>query len=470
LRGFLLNSLSLLNDFCMRFLKIILKTIGGLLVALMGLVAVSVAPVDDTPYQQTAYYQSWKQQLNALPKSATHSSAQTIEAGWAKVNFTPTQPTPTAGYGVRRGKPYISVHDSVYVRALVLDNGITRAAIVVADLLIIPPPVTELLKKKLAKTTIPFENLYLGATHTHNSVGGWGDSVTGWLFAGDYNPKNVENIADAIIKSIEIAQKELLPTRIGYQEIADTAHVYNRLMAGGPTDPQVRTLRLQRQNGTSALLCSYAAHSTILSSDDIVLSRDYPGQLVDSLENGEANFAVFMSGAVGSMGPKEETGANDFDRLRLEADAVEGDVQAMLNDYKTTQTPALQMVTLPLPLREPAPRVSMGWRLRPWAFRWLFGDYPSYIKALRVGDVLLVGVPCDFSGEFMADLSIYAKQKGLHLVVSSFNGGYVGYITPDKYYALDLYETKTMNWFGPQNGAYFQEAIRDLIDKFATDK
>jgi neutral ceramidase len=446
----------------MRFIKIILKILLGLVLSIIFLIGISVAPIDDKPYKQTDYYQDWKKAIQTLK---IQPIGKNLKTGWAKVNFTPKSPTPTAGYGVRRGQLYTSVHDSVYVRAMVLDNGLNRTAIVVADLLIIPPPVTELLKKKLAKTAIPFENLYLGATHTHNSVGGWGDSVTGKLFAGEYNAKNVEMIANAIVKSIELAQKELLPTEIGYQQKSDTAHVYNRLIDNNPTDPQVRTLRLLRQNGTSALLCSYAAHATMQSSDDIILSRDYPGQLVDSLENGEANFAIYMAGAVGSMGPKQESGKDDFDRIRLEADAIEGDVQAMLGNYTMTQTPVLQTITLPLPLREPNPRISMGWRLRPWAFRWLFGDYPSYIKVLRVSDVLLVGLPCDFSGEFMAELSLYAKQKGLHLMVSSFNGGYIGYITPDKYYATDTYETKTMNWFGPENGAYFQEIIRDVIDK-----
>jgi hypothetical protein len=80
----------------------------------------------------------------------------------------------------------------------------------------------------------------------------------------------------------------------------------------------------------------------------------------------------------------------------------------------------------------------------------------------------MVGLPCDFSGELVADLTQYAQKKGFQLMITSFNGGYIGYITPDKYYQRDTYETLTMNWFGPSNGAYFQEMVRDLIDKMAT--
>ena len=64
----------------------------------------------------------------------------------------------------------------------------------------------------------------------------------------------------------------------------------------------------------------------------------------------------------------------------------------------------------------------------------------------------------------MAPLDSYAKARGLNLIVTSFNGGYIGYVTADKWYNLDKYETVAMNWFGPYKGAYFQEAIKDLTD------
>jgi neutral ceramidase len=448
----------------MRFLKILLKILLGLVLFLVVLLACMVTTVDDTPYQQMPYYQQWKQQI-ANTSIDSSAQVQPLEVGWSKVNFTPTAPTPTAGYGVRQGAPYSSVHDSVFVRAVVLRHGPVQAAIVSADLLIVPPTVVELLKKKLANNTITFKNVYLGATHSHNSVGGWGDTFTGKLFAGDFNPANVERIANAIVQAIEQAKAQLKPARVAYGEVADTSHVRNRAFEGGGTDPYVRTLQFVQDNGQKALLCTYAAHSTIINSATIVLSRDYPGVLVDSLEQGEANFAIFMSGAVGSMGPKE-VGNNDFERVTNEADGVENSIQPILPKATFEQSNKLTINTLQLPLREPNARILPNWRLRPWVFRWAFGNFDAYVKVLRVGNVLMVGLPCDFSGELMADLTAYARKKGLQLIITSFNGGYAGYITPDKYYHQDNYETLTMNWFGPYNGAYFQEIVRDIIDRF----
>lgn len=79
----------------------------------------------------------------------------------------------------------------------------------------------------------------------------------------------------------------------------------------------------------------------------------------------------------------------------------------------------------------------------------------------------MVGTPCDFSGEFNPSLDSLAAKHGLQMMVTSFNGGYIGYVTPDKYYDEDHYETQLMNWYGPGNGAYMNQCIEHLILKTA---
>jgi len=76
---------------------------------------------------------------------------------------------------------------------------------------------------------------------------------------------------------------------------------------------------------------------------------------------------------------------------------------------------------------------------------------------------VLIGVPGDFSGELAADFENISRQKGVSLMITSFNGGYVGYITPDVYYSLPAYESLHMNWYGPHNAAYFEEVMKELI-------
>ena len=436
-------------------------------IALLIFVACAVTTIDYTPYHDMAYYHEWKENIGKVEVSSDTAHTRPLQAGWAKANITPTQPGPLAGYGNRRGKPYESLHDSVYVRAVFLDNGVTQAAIVAADLLIVPPTVTEALKKRLPTVGLTFGQVFLGATHSHSSIGGWGDTITGELFAGDYDPATVERIADAMIQAIQQAKKERQTVEMDYMQVQDTTDIRNRLTGERATiDPWVRNLLLRRADGRTALLSSYAAHSTTLGSGNFALSRDYAGVLVDSLEEGEANFALFLAGAVGSMGP-QEVGDTEFAEMTHQADGIETAIQSKLAEIIPQPVQVLASFTVALPLRDPTPRLTTTWALRSWVFRWAFGDYPSFVKALRVGDVLLVGLPCDFSGELMAELSRYAADRGLHLMVTSFDGAYAGYITADRHFDKDLYETVTMSWFGPYNGAYFSEVVRDVVDKMS---
>ena len=448
----------------MKFFRILFKVIGLFFLLLVIIVATMVTTMDKTPYKDMAYFKEWKTLIGNVRVDST-ITADSLKVGWAKVNITPSAPTPMAGYGNRRGKPFVSIHDSVYVRAMVIEKGGVQAAIIAADLLIIPPTVTAILRQKLTASQIPFDQVFLGATHSHNSVGGWGTGISGLFFSGKYDPATVDRLADAIIQSIVLAKKQLAPARIMYLESLDSLNIRNRLVGEeGGIDAEVRSAAFVKNNGDKAILSSYAAHSTIIDSRNMKLSRDYPGVLVDSLER-SYNFAMFLAGAVGSMGPVEK-GTDDFDQMKNQASGVQQAIFAS-DTVEAPAEPVVQAITIPLPLREPSPRLTMDIVLRSWAFKKAFGDYPVFVKALRIGNVLLVGMPCDFSGELVGGLDAYAKTKGLNLMVTSFNGGYIGYITHDKYFDRDAYETKTMSWYGPYNGAYMQEVIKDIIDKLS---
>jgi hypothetical protein len=45
-----------------------------------------------------------------------------------------------------------------------------------------------------------------------------------------------------------------------------------------------------------------------------------------------------------------------------------------------------------------------------------------------------------------------ANNNGWDLCITSFNGGYVGYIVPHHYYQLQHAEARQMNWVGPHTG------------------
>ena len=448
----------------MKFLKITAKILVGLLILILIFLAFTIAPVDRTDYREMAYFKQMNDKLEVWKPSK--DTANNFRAGWAIVNLTPSKPTPTAGYGDRQGKPYQSIHDSVYVRTIVFSNNSKPIAIVSCDLLIFPPEVTILLKEKLKTIGFDWSQVYVGTTHTHNSLGAWGKNTVGELFAGKYDQNTVNFITDKVLEAIKKASQNQVLAKIGYGEINAKELVFNRLVGDklGITDPMIRVLKIQKKTGEIALFTTFSAHATTLNADKNFLSADYPGKYVQRISK-SVNFATFMAGAVGSSGPTGEDLNDDFKQQKSISEGLSTKVLKEINNIKTQEVNALSLSSFEVSLREPQVRFAENWRFRPWVFKTLFGDYPAEIKALRIGNNVLIGTPCDYSGELMPEVLASAKSKNLNLIVTSFNGGYIGYITHDRHYDLNSYETRTMNWYGPQNGVYFQDIIQKILKK-----
>lgn len=423
--------------------------------------------IDTTDYKEMEYYKEWKGQIENNSFKSVKPQKEKLQVGYSKVNFTPDEPYPMAGYGKRKGEKYHSVHDSIYVRTIALKTGTTESFILSLDLLIVPPPVTERIKSAAEEMGIPFEQIYLGATHSHNSLGGWYNTLVGELFAGPYDPKVEKWIADKAIESLLKAQNNYFNASIKYEEDIDSSDVFNRVLNNETDiDPEIRSIVFKGEKD-SLVLTTYSAHSTVLSSKDMELSRDYPGIVVDSLEASGYHFAMFMAGAVGSMGPTIRD-KKSFEEAKVHGAFV---TQEWLSTNEKESAPmdsaSIVGQTFNLPLRVPSPRITQKLAMRPWLFYKLFGDYPAFVKIKKVGNILMIGLPCDFSGELMEELDTYASTKGMNLIVTSFNGAYAGYITDDRHFGTDHYETITMSWFGPHNGAYFSEVIVDIINQVA---
>ncbi|MCU0470082.1 MAG: neutral/alkaline non-lysosomal ceramidase N-terminal domain-containing protein [Arcicella sp.] len=449
----------------MKLLKITGKIFVGILLLCLLVLLFSVAPVDRTDYRQMDYYHQMTQSIQAwkVPKD----TVEAFKAGWAVVNLTPSVPTPTAGYGDRQGKPYQSIRDSVFVRAIVMSNQGKPVAIISCDLLIFPPEVTIALKEKLKKIGFDWSQVYVGTTHTHNSLGGWGKNAVGELFAGAYNQATVDFIADKVLEAIKKASERQVETKVGFAEINAQELVFNRLVGDklGTTDPMVRILKFQQKTGDIAILTTFSAHATTLNADKNFLSADYPGELMKNL-NRSYSFSSFMAGAVGSAGPVGEELKDDFQQLKSISDGLSAKILATIPNIECQTINQLSLSNFTLNLREPQVRFAQNWRFRPWVFKTLFGDYPAEIKVLKIGNNLMIGTPCDYSGELMPEVLKIARNKKHNLIITSFNGGYVGYITHDRHYDLNAYETRVMNWYGPQNGVYFQDIILRLLERF----
>lgn len=437
----------------------LLKILSVVLGVVLLLAMLVIAPIDKTPLQEQAFYKQTQNVLDTLSLS-THAPKAVTKVGWATVNITPDYPMPMAGYRLR--EQYESVHDSLYARVLVIDNGATAVGIVSIDLLMFPPSI---LKKLQPLAQHNFDFLYVGATHTHNSVGGWEPSWGGQLAEGDYDSAWVNATVRKIYNALLEAKATCLPARIAYGESDASELVENRLMPSSLTDGKLRSLRIARSDSSTGLFYTFSAHANMINKRSTTLSADYPGEVNRILNEKGYIFSMYMAGMVASHRTNYSnayTPVNEFTLLELYSKELARHI------LDTRYTPivdsiTLRMASLPVSFGPSQVRIEKDWRVRPWVFESALGPLQGNLTLLRLGPVALVGAPCDFSGELYNQYLTTFKNP---LIITSFNGDYVGYITEDsKYTTSNRAEVRNMNWVGPYHGQYFAEMIQALLKK-----
>lgn len=455
-------------------MKKILSVIAGILLVILTLAVICFKPLDKTPYQQTGFYKKEMALIDSVVSIQTDKTSDSVLLiGWSSVNLLPPFSTPIAIDAHRNGKHFEGVHDSIYVRAFVFKQGKKKIAYISADLLIIPPTVTRMFDTLFSQQGFNQNNIYFTATHTHTSIGAWYNSIVGEIFAGKYDARVPEFIATQIAKAITEAEKKCSPATIGYGEFPTQKLVFNRLVTQmahlpdslGKVDSLIRIVKIENEQGQKAAIITFAAHNTVFHESLMNLSGDWCGQMMKQLnESGKINFASFSAGEVGSHGPYEKTKDQEAEAKYM-ADGVAQIVLQNFDSIKTNHVGHINMIHLPLYLREPNLRITESIVIRPWLFKKLFGDEQVYMNTLQLGSVTFAGMPCDFSGELIGETDSVADSLHLQLVVTSFNGGYIGYITRSQWYNLNTYETRTMGWFGDKNGEYLNEILNKLISQ-----
>jgi neutral ceramidase len=435
------------------------KKKSGLSVLLLVIVIFSViAPIDYSPLHEQDFYRKMKSQMERMDFPPAVKGR--LKAGWKKISITPAYPMPMAGY--RKREAFESVHDSLYARVIVLNANRQSYYVVSVDLLLFPPALKEKLYTQLSKTK-PNAFLYVSATHTHNSVGGWHDSIVGEFAVGEYHEKWINQTAEKIARTIDEVESNLLPVRISSWQSDASEYSENRLKSEAPSDGMLRGIRLQRSDSASAYLITFSAHPTSISKKSRALTGDYPAALVDSLHARTNAFGMFMAGMVGSHRLRgiPET---EFEMVaKAGGTLAEKTIQATHSTLSDTVN--IRAYRMEIPFGASQMRLLKNWKLRDWIFSWLVNPLQGELTILEINNVILIGTPCDFSGEiFVKHIAPIALQQNKQVIITSFNGGYVGYITEDDHYEKeDKEEVTTLNWVGPYFGTYFSEMINELI-------
>lgn len=425
----------------------------------MVIALATLTTVDRSPIESQNFYRETFENLEKTPWEGSEGNFWL--AGWGKANVTPDKPVDLVGYAPRG--PYEFVQDSSFVKAITLSNGKTRVSWLNFELLIVHPALAQAVEDGVKKAGIETDQLLFTATHTHSGMGGYMPGPLGEMAFGGYEQKVVDLLVEISVIALQaaIASQDTVSLSFRKAEAADL--VANRFIKGGPFDPFVRQLVFTKKDGTKATLFTYSAHATCMSSKFMGLSGDYPKYLTQNMEKREYEFALFAAGTVGSHRPISP--GNTPEKVQQYAAALDSAIWMKMTQLDTLKNPRISISRLDIQLREPHLRISDNLRIRPWLFNYLLGETNPHLDITQIGNLLIISSSGELSGVFYEEWEKLARENKLHLIVTVFNGGYIGYITPDEFYDEHYHEVREMNWYGPGNGSYFDKLIRRSIEK-----
>ncbi|PTX61835.1 neutral/alkaline ceramidase-like enzyme [Melghirimyces profundicolus] len=239
-----------------------------------------------------------------------------LSLGAVKVDITPEQPVPLAGFQERRGS-FQGVAHPLQARILAfeyrsLDRRTERGLLLSADLIWWDTKHVQRLRKRLSQQwKIPESSQILHATHTHCSPQ-TSDGFTPSL--GEFHPATLSHLEEKIFDGIEEAFGEMEAVCIyrGFGECGIGIH-RRKLVDGkvrmvphpeGPADPEVNVIRFCTEGGKpKALLIHYTCHPT--TTDENVVSSEFPGAAMNEIEErvGDGVVAAFLQGCCGDIRP-----------------------------------------------------------------------------------------------------------------------------------------------------------------------
>jgi hypothetical protein len=210
--------------------------------------------------------------------------------------------TPPLGFrlqGYFSAGPATSVHDDLHARALVLDDGATRAAIVSCDLIAVDRrlsgPIRELVRDAIG---IPGDHVMVCATHTHAGPPGIG---------GDVDPALREPIARKVADAVIAASRNMRPAMLKAGAGSVDSVSQNRRDPTFPRDERLGVLLVDGEDPREppvASIVNFACHATVLFEDNVEVSADYPGYAAATVKKvlGDAP-VLFLNGACGDVNP-----------------------------------------------------------------------------------------------------------------------------------------------------------------------
>jgi hypothetical protein len=187
----------------------------------------------------------------------------------------------------------------MFARALVLDDGDTKLAILSLEICGIPADTTREIERRISGLTgIPRESLLVNLTHNHTAP----DIILGvtppWRTYTAY-------LADLVAGTVYEAANAMRPAVAGHGSGNLKGWTVNRQYKDRPVDDEVGVLRVDEPDGSPiARVVNFAAHGVCDGGQYLEWSGDFSGELSSTIEDVEVGaVAIHIQGAAGDIHP-----------------------------------------------------------------------------------------------------------------------------------------------------------------------
>ncbi len=269
-------------------------------------------------------------------------SPTTIEVGFAAVSITPTvedswidangnaqfdesegdtyedlnnngrfDPVWMAGFQNKR--PAQGIHDELWARTMLIDNGQFQLAWIALDAIGYGNDDVIAIRKKVTAAT-EVDYVIVSSSHTHQGpdlIGMWGDNP----YKSGIDPSYLQYVIDQSVHSLTLALQNKRPARLIFaQDLKGAKDLVTDSRKPIVMDPAIRVLHARDLEADTTLgtLIGWANHPETLWSQNLQLSSDFPHYVREGLEKGIYNqdtliakglggIAVYVNGSIGGL-------------------------------------------------------------------------------------------------------------------------------------------------------------------------
>jgi putative sterol carrier protein len=391
--------------------------------------------------------------------------AQGLQAGAAANKITPTKQVFLAGYSPNRPNTG-GVHDDIWARALVIQVGNERLAIVVCDLLGLLRDDVQKIRQQVK--SVPPNRVMVLCTHVHSApdtIGLWGPTPTQSGRDNEY----VNFVIETVAKTVDEAASKLQPAFVGFAKttIEGVAKNY-RIEQILDTEAAVMQFRSKADGKVIATLTNFACHPEVLNNDQ--LTSDFCHWYYQTVERAVGGVAIFANGALGGMispAPGDPNAPKGRDWARAERYGTTIANRALEAIAKATFTDAVTLehkeATYTVPLENERFKLALAAGVIPAGPSFADGKVTTESHLIRLGDAVMFTMP----GEVQPNIGILLKRLlapyGDPVFLFGLANDELGYILSLEDYYLKLYDYERSMSVGSEIGPAMVQAARQMM-------